>query len=98
MANKRLFLRLLGLKEGEQVNVSLRFFTRGELEPGTHCNIQFFIFLCTRYKKRERGKLVHAYSSQDLEGILVSLLLHDNCVSTIWILIRDITSSPAIYP
>ncbi|KAL3743002.1 hypothetical protein ACJRO7_018326 [Eucalyptus globulus] len=24
-----------------------------------------------RYKKRERGKLVHAYSSQDLEGILV---------------------------
>ncbi|KAA8520872.1 hypothetical protein F0562_011545 [Nyssa sinensis] len=25
-----------------------------------------------RYKKRERGKLVHAYSSQDLEGILVA--------------------------
>ncbi|KAK4389246.1 G-patch domain-containing protein 1 [Sesamum angolense] len=25
-----------------------------------------------RYKKREKGKLVHAYSSQDLEGILVN--------------------------
>jgi hypothetical protein len=25
-----------------------------------------------RYKKRERGKLVHAYSSKDLQGILVS--------------------------
>ncbi|XP_028090960.1 uncharacterized protein LOC114291113 [Camellia sinensis] len=25
-----------------------------------------------RYKKRERGKLVHAYSSEDLGGILVS--------------------------
>lgn len=26
----------------------------------------------TRYKGRERGKMVHAYSSKDLEGILVS--------------------------
>lgn len=31
-----------------------------------------FIFLILRYKKRERGKLVHGYSSKDLEGILVS--------------------------
>ncbi|KZV15368.1 hypothetical protein F511_20353 [Dorcoceras hygrometricum] len=27
-----------------------------------------------RYKKREKGKLVHGYSSQDLEGILVSFV------------------------
>lgn len=31
MAKKRLLLRLLGLKEGEQVNVSVHFFTCGEL-------------------------------------------------------------------
>lgn len=29
------------------------------------------LFICTRYKRRERGKLVKAYSDQDLEGILV---------------------------
>uniref|UniRef100_A0A2N9FLB2 Uncharacterized protein n=1 Tax=Fagus sylvatica TaxID=28930 RepID=A0A2N9FLB2_FAGSY len=27
-----------------------------------------------RYKKRERGKLVHAYSSKDLQGILATRL------------------------
>lgn len=35
------------------------------------CLILLFL-LITRYKRRERGKLVHAYSSKDLEGILVS--------------------------
>lgn len=36
-------------------------------------NILFvFPFLKIRYKKRERGKLVHAYSSSDVQGILVS--------------------------
>ncbi|KAK6947829.1 G-patch domain [Dillenia turbinata] len=35
-----------------------------------------------RYKKRERGKLVHAYSSKDLEGILV----------------KKVEESPATYP
>ncbi|XP_059641340.1 G-patch domain-containing protein 1 [Cornus florida] len=33
-----------------------------------------------RYKRRERGKLVHAYSSQDLEGILVKK--NDECPQT----------------
>ncbi|KAK6935432.1 hypothetical protein RJ641_035587 [Dillenia turbinata] len=33
-----------------------------------------------RYKKRERGKLVHAYSSKDLEGILVKRV--EECPTT----------------
>lgn len=36
----------------------------------TFCCIHF-IFV-NRYKKRERGKLVNAYSEKDLQGILVN--------------------------
>ena len=47
-------------------------------------NILFvFPFLKIRYKKRERGKLVHAYSSSDVQGILVSWEGHISCETNI---------------
>ncbi|XP_021629194.1 G-patch domain-containing protein 1 isoform X2 [Manihot esculenta] len=49
--------------------------TQEETEPGVSNDHQEPVVKATRpqgrYKKRERGKLVHAYSSKDLEGILV---------------------------
>ncbi|PIN07895.1 Telomerase elongation inhibitor/RNA maturation protein PINX1 [Handroanthus impetiginosus] len=45
-------------------------------KPGPSNNNQDSVVKVTRpqgrYKRREKGKLVHAYSSQDLEGILVN--------------------------
>lgn len=35
------------------------------------CN-DVVVLMNVRYKKRERGKLVHTYSAKDLDGILVS--------------------------
>ncbi|KAL7168535.1 hypothetical protein ACSBR2_038880 [Camellia fascicularis] len=40
------------------------------------CLFLFPSLIITRYKKRERGKLVHAYSSEDLGGILRDFLFY----------------------
>lgn len=45
------------------MSYSIFFFFYVEFNP--------FLSSCCRYQKRERGKLVKSYSSQDLEGILV---------------------------
>nr|GMC69080.1 G patch domain-containing protein 4 [Ipomoea batatas] len=39
------------------------------LKSLVHNEVYYSLF--SKYKKRERGKLVHSYSSHDLEGILV---------------------------
>ena len=50
----------------------------------------YILHFFSRYKRRERGKLVNAYSSKDLEGILVSIEVTESlffmAVFLLWVL------------
>lgn len=63
------FLRLLDLKEGQSPMSADFLFTTYIIYFGSTL---YDFYHISRYQKRERGKTVRTYSSQDLEGILVS--------------------------